>query len=89
MNDILNRLRTEVANCAIGGAGVEREIAGQVMIEAITEIERLRELVTIGAAVVDDFLPDIGKCCLQDYGRLNDFLIRASKVEMKVPTDEL
>ena len=45
-----------------------------------TELDRLRALVLMGEKVVEDFMPNIGKCALQDYGRLNEFLIEAAKV---------
>lgn len=44
------------------------------------EIARLRALVRMGADVVNDFLPNIGRCVLQDYGRMNTFLVRAAEV---------
>jgi hypothetical protein len=44
------------------------------------ELFHLRALVLMGEKVVEDFLPNIGKCALQDYGRLNEFLIEAAKV---------
>ncbi len=37
------------------------------------EIERLQGLVAKGLAVVHDFLPNIGRCVLQDYQRMNEF----------------
>lgn len=43
------------------------------------EVARLRKLVQTGLAVVKDFMPNIGKCVLQDYGRLNEFLIESSR----------
>lgn len=45
------------------------------------EIERLRMLVKQGEAVVNDFIPNIGRCALRDYERLNMFLVEAGKVE--------
>ena len=29
--------------------------------------------------VIEDFMPNIGQCALQDYGRLNTALIEADK----------
>lgn len=49
---------------------------------ASAEITRLRRLVKMGEAVVEDFMPNIGKCALQDYGRLNEFLIEAAKIKV-------
>ena len=45
-----------------------------------TELDRLLDIVAMGEKVVEDFMPNIGKCALQDYGRLNEFLIEAAKV---------
>lgn len=43
--------------------------------------KELEEVCKILVAIIDeDFLPQIGKCTCQDYGRLNDGLIRARKV---------
>ena len=41
------------------------------------EMEDMRELAKQGWEVVNDFLPNVSKCALQDYGRLNDFMIKA------------
>ena len=43
--------------------------------------DELVKLVLMGLAVVEDFLPNIGNCTLQDFGRLNDFLIAAHKLQ--------
>lgn len=45
------------------------------------EIKKLRLLVAKGKRVVDDFLPNIGNCVLQNYGELNEFMIEATKLE--------
>ena len=44
-------------------------------------IAELESLVKMGDAVVMDFMPNIGRCALQDYGRLNEFLIKAAKLQ--------
>jgi len=54
---------------------------GLEVIDLKAEIERLRGLVLMGEAVVEDFLPNIGNCCLQDYGRLNEFLIATTALK--------
>ena len=41
------------------------------------EMEDMRELAKMGMEVVKDFLPNVSKCVLQDYGRMNDFLVKA------------
>lgn len=35
------------------------------------------ELIKLLVEVIEDFMPNIGKCALQDYGRLNTALIEA------------
>ena len=49
--------------------------------ELIAEIHKLRALVKDGEAVVNDFMPNIGHCALQDIGRLNQFLMEANNIE--------
>jgi hypothetical protein len=44
------------------------------------EIQKLKELVKMGREVVEDFLPNVGNCALQDYGRLNEFLMESDRV---------
>ena len=62
-----------------------KELPGQLS-QAHLEIERLqvrveelRALLKVGVEVVEDFMPNIGRCALQDYGRLNDFLNDSAK----------
>ncbi len=43
------------------------------------KLKDMRELADMGYAVVKDFLPNVGDCALQDYGVLNDFMIRAKE----------
>jgi len=43
-----------------------------------TQLEDERSLAKMGYEVVKDFLPNVGQCALQDYGRLNDFMIMAA-----------
>lgn len=45
------------------------------------ELNKLRRLVKQGEAVVEDFMPNIARCVIQDFGRLNEFLIEAKKVK--------
>jgi len=49
-----------------------------------SELKRLRKLVVQGNAVVNDFLPNVGHCVLQDFGRLNTFLIDSEKEKSKL-----
>lgn len=39
-----------------------------------TALPDWKRLALTGEQVVEDFMPNIGKCALQDYGRLNSFL---------------
>lgn len=43
------------------------------------DVEKMIELAKQGYEVVKDFLPNIGQCALQDYGRLNEFMIAATE----------
>lgn len=51
------------------------------------EIMRLKQLVRMGVEVVEDFLPNIGVCALQNYGRLNEFLILTDTKEFRPEGD--
>ena len=56
----------------------------QEAILALTaEIERLRALVAKGNAVVQDFMPNIGRCALQRYDLLNEFTFEAAAIVRK------
>lgn len=51
------------------------------MNEAASKREQeLEETLRQGIAVVEDFMPNIGHCALQDYGRLNAFLINSKRL---------
>jgi len=45
--------------------------------QRIIELENLGRKLT---AVVEDFMPNIGKCVLQDYGRLNEALLESTRL---------
>lgn len=60
---------------------IERECQGQA-IEIAPDFEALART---GYEIVQDFLPNVGQCALQDYGRLNQFMIDAAK---EFPDDE-
>lgn len=49
------------------------------------QVAPLVALVLKGLAVVEDFMPSIGGVALQDYARLNEFLIEATKLKPKEP----
>lgn len=63
-------------------ATLERRLS--LALEHVTDLQgklhEMQELVKMGEAVVEDFMPNIGQCALQDYGRLNTFLVEAAKV---------
>jgi len=42
-------------------------------------VDDIRSMGKMGYEVVQDFLPNVAQCALQDYGRLNDFMIMAAK----------
>ena len=43
------------------------------------DVEKMIELAKMGYEVVKDFLPNVGQCALQDYDRLNEFMIKATE----------
>lgn len=47
--------------------------------KAASQRDELREVVKELLLVIDDFIPNIGNCALQNYKRLNDAPIRARK----------
>ncbi len=52
------------------------DIFMQAVVQANSRrIRELRDLVKMGHEVVEDFMPNIAQCVLQDYGRMNAFLI--------------
>lgn len=57
------------------GAAVMEAAAYTGGLEA--QVIELKRLVVKGFEVVEDFMPNIGACALQNYGRLNEFLLEA------------
>lgn len=49
------------------------------------DIDRLRDCLRGAILVIEDFMPNIGRCVLQDYGRLNDVLCDSSKLLREYP----
>ncbi len=45
------------------------------MVERDKELTVLRDLVKRQDAVINDFLPNVGQCVLQNYGELNNVLL--------------
>ena len=63
-----------------GNATNAAEIFFNCVIETNNErMKDMRELAKLGYAVVNDFLPNVANCALQDYGALNDFMIKAKE----------
>jgi len=52
----------------------------KIMDEKDIEIQRLKEMVAKGKRVVEDFLPNIANCALQNYGELNEFMIESEQL---------
>ena len=48
--------------------------------DTLKRMEQLEDLVQDLTLVVEDFLPNTGRCVLQDYGRLNDVLLRSQQL---------
>ena len=46
--------------------------------KAATRLAEADALIAKGLAVVHDFLPNIGRCVLQDYQRMNEFCSEAA-----------
>ncbi len=52
--------------------------------KALSELGVTRDALKMGLEVVEDFMPNIGQCALQDYGRLNDFYMVCSNLGITV-----
>ena len=53
--------------------------------EVARDFVDMRNTLESAIKVIEDFLPNIGKCVLQDYGRLNDVLVESSSLLRKYP----
>ena len=49
------------------------------------DLVALRDTLAQAIAVIEDFMPNIGRCVLQDYGRLNDVLLDSGRLLRKYP----
>lgn len=49
------------------------------LVEAVTQFDRDTALIAKMVKVIEDFMPNIGNCALQDYGRLNEALMESSQ----------
>ena len=73
-----NRRATDTTNMEVVTTGTLKALD-----EKDIEIQRLKEMVAMGRRVVEDFLPNIGQCALQNYGELNEFMIQSAALENK------
>jgi hypothetical protein len=69
--------------CKAGFPGCSRADDQMLCREAAVGYERdeLRKLVRKGLDVVLDFMPNLPNCAIQDYARLNEFMIEAAKYD--------
>lgn len=56
--------------------------------EMEVEIQELKRLLKDAVLVIEDFLPNIGRCALQNYERLNTVLCESRKYTHAVDSDE-
>lgn len=81
-------LLRSIADALQEGHAISQRVSAKALHDAADEIERLQGLVAKGLAVVHDFLPNIGRCVLQDYQRMNEFcaeaVARAAKDEYSI-----
>lgn len=49
------------------------------------DLAAMRDTLAQAIAVIEDFMPNIGRCVLQDYGRLNDVLCDSGRLLRKYP----
>lgn len=72
----------EQGQCKLGFPGCSRGDDQMLCREVGVAMERdeLKKLVIKGYAVVLDFMPNVRNCVLQNYQRLNEFLIEAEKL---------
>ncbi len=68
MSDIVERLRARDAYLSL-------DEAADALAARLAEADAL---IAKGLAVVHDFLPNIGRCVLQDYQRMNEFCSEAA-----------
>jgi len=63
-----------------GNATESAKIFFKTVIEQNNQyVDDTRQLAKMGYEVVKDFLPNVGQCALQDYGRLNEFMMQATE----------
>lgn len=49
------------------------------------DLAAMRNTLAQAIAVIEDFIPNVGHCVLQDYGRLNDVLLDSARLLKKYP----
>lgn len=63
-----------------GDADQAAEIFFTAVVKANSQyVDETNKLSRMGYEVVKDFMPNVANCALQDYGRLNDFMIKATE----------
>lgn len=62
----------------------DRELRSELA-DARVKIHELTNMVAKGKRVVDDFLPNIANCALQNYGELNEFMIESEQLAGEGP----
>ena len=83
------RLRDKRIGRALMRPKSRKKKATPPLLRALAEIKELRALVLQGYAVVnEDFMPNIGRCAIQDYGRLNQFLLAARAIAVPLLVEE-
>ena len=53
--------------------------------ELARDLVSMRETLAWAIGVIEDFMPNIGQCVLQDYERLNDVLCDSARLLKKYP----
>lgn len=65
--------------------GEYEQVNGAVANRLQKENDELRHLLSDAIATIDDFMPNIGRCALQDYERLNRVKIEAAQILSPTP----
>lgn len=83
---LYNRQKRETADARLRLVKEERRseaLSTQLGLSVQSEVRALRKaleaaaIAAKGRAVVEDFMPNVGNCVLQDFARLNEFLLES------------